>query len=517
MSVSANEPAPAAIEQTGSDAGAVPWLRLLPFIALWILPCIGLSVHWKLNPQYHFGWFVPVLALFAALNRWRTRPPPQAPSRAGLWLAGLSAIGLLPAWLLSRPNPDWPYLNWMLTAQVAVIELGVIAAIGGRAWLRHFFAPIALIFTAVPWPDVIEAPFTQWMMRNVAGVAVELLDLAGVGAIRHGNLIEVATGVVGVDEACSGIRSLQGSLMASLVLGELFRFNVPRRVALVIASIGAAFVTNVIRAAFLAWSAAQSGLHAVERWHDPAGLTILLVCVGLILAIALLLDRDAPSPTTWAGLPAAHPLPRWFAPALAAWLAVVIGAVELWYFDPSPPPESPWQIAMPAGSTVVEIPVKVRSVYHSDEASGASWHGPEGSRWLMYSFQWKFGPASSRVAATAHRPDLCLPAGGRELREDRGELEIPIGAGTRPFHAFVFEDGRRPLFVYYGLWQYRSDRGLRHGPLSRYKVVASIQSVLWREARIGQQAAEIIVSGYWDAAKADAAFREIAPRLFIAR
>ncbi len=215
--------------------------------------------------------------------------------RAGLWLAVAVAIALLPTWLLSRPNPDWPFLNWLLTAEVVAIVLGAVAAIGGRAWLGHFAVPAALIFTAVPWPDVIESPFTQWMMRNVASAAVVLLDVAGVGAIQHGNLIEVATGVVGVDEACSGIRSFQGSLMASLVLGELFRFNISRRVALLVASVVAAFVTNVIRAAFLAWSAAQSGLHAVERWHDPAGMTILLVCVGIILAVALFLDRDAPA------------------------------------------------------------------------------------------------------------------------------------------------------------------------------------------------------------------------------
>ncbi|HYR59616.1 MAG TPA: exosortase/archaeosortase family protein [Chthoniobacteraceae bacterium] len=491
---------------------------MIPLAGLLLLPCLGLSVHWRLNPQYHFGCFVPIFALYTAVNRARTRPPPEAPMRAGLWLAVAVAVALLPTWLLSRPNPDWPFLNWLLTAEVAAIVLGAVAAIGGRAWLRHFAVPVALIFTAVPWPDMIETPFTQWMMRIVASAAVALLDLTGVGALQHGNLIEVATGVVGVDEACSGIRSFQGSLMASLVLGELFRFNVSRRVALLVASVVAAFVTNVIRASFLAWSAAQSGLHAVERWHDPAGMTILLVCVGIILAVALFLDRDAPSPPVWAHLPRAPRLPAWFAGGLTAWLALTVAAVELWYYDPAPPPESPWQFTVPAQSTPVEIPVKVRAVYHSDEAVGATWKRGDGSQWLLYCFGWKFGPSFSRVAAGMHRPDLCLPAGGRELHEDRGIQSVPAAGGaTLPFHAFTFRDGDRFLFVYHGLWQYRSERGLRHGPLSINKIAASVQSVMWRESRIGQQAVEVVISGYWDAARADAAFRELVPTLVLAR
>ena len=39
-------------------------------------------------------------------------------------------------------------------------------------------------------------------------------------AIQRGNLIELSTGVLGVDEACSGIRSFQSTLMAALFLDE---------------------------------------------------------------------------------------------------------------------------------------------------------------------------------------------------------------------------------------------------------------------------------------------------------
>jgi hypothetical protein len=54
---------------------------------------------------------------------------------------------------------------------------------------------------------------------------VEVLGWLGIPAMAHGNVIEVATGMVGIDEACSGIRSFQSSLMISLFFGEFYALS----------------------------------------------------------------------------------------------------------------------------------------------------------------------------------------------------------------------------------------------------------------------------------------------------
>lgn len=499
-------------------AGSFPFRSLgviVPLAGLWLLGCAGLSIHWRLNPQYHYGWFVPALALFAGWGRWSTRPAPGPAEAKGFRVAVLLAAAILPTWVFSQPNADWPVVNWLFTAEIVGLTLGLLAWAGGRPWLRHFFFPVALILTAVPWPDRLEAPLIQEMMRLVSGTAVTLLDFAGVGALQHGNLIEVATGTVGVSEACSGIRSLQGSLMASLFLGELFRFGSGRRAVLVLVSLTVAFFTNVLRAAFLAWSAARSGLESVERWHDPAGTTVLLVCVAAIFAVASLLDRkSAPRPAS-PGAVAAHPLPGWFLPGLAAWLVLTVAGAELWYYDAAPPPPSPWLLQPPAESTRVEIPVVAIGNLHFDRATTGAWSDHEGNRWLLYFFEWNFGPAFSRVAAALHRPDICLPAAGTELQEDRGVLSFAAGGSEVPFHGYSFRQGGGLLYVYHGLWQIRSERGRNHGALSSSKHVAAWQSVLWRDRSVGQQVAEIMVSGYTSAEQADAAFRELLPQLLV--
>ena len=150
-----------------------------------------------------------------------------------------------------------------------------------RGRLRHFAFPVAFIFVAVPWPTLVETPVIQGLMRIVAHVAAETAMLLGIPAQVEGNLIRVSTGLVGVNEACSGIRSLQTSLMIGLLFGELKRLSVLRRVALVVGAVAIALVANFVRAVFLVTVAATKNISEVTRWHDIAGYTIVaLVFVG---------------------------------------------------------------------------------------------------------------------------------------------------------------------------------------------------------------------------------------------
>jgi exosortase/archaeosortase family protein len=99
----------------------------------------------------------------------------------------------------------------------------------------------------------------QTLTRGSAIIAVEALNIAGLVAVRRGNLIEVATGVVGIEEACSGVRGLQSSLMISLVLGELGRLSILRRVVLVLVGAVMALLLNLLRAIGLSVLASTRG------------------------------------------------------------------------------------------------------------------------------------------------------------------------------------------------------------------------------------------------------------------
>src|SRR5882724_1656591 len=255
-------------------------LPLLFVGALWFILCRQLSGEWLVNEQYNYGWFVPFFALYLFWLRWQDRPTQQVRSqksevrsqRVVAVSIGLTALLVLaPVRLFEIATPEWRPLGWIHAASVATLTLLYVWYVGGKPWVRHFAFPVAFFFVAIPWPTALEVPIIQGLMRMVAQVAAETAMLLGIPAQVEGNLIRVSTGLVGVNEACSGIRSLQTSLMIGLLFGELKRLSVLHRVALVVGAVIIAVFANFVRAVFLVTVAATKNISEVSRSHDVAG------------------------------------------------------------------------------------------------------------------------------------------------------------------------------------------------------------------------------------------------------
>src|SRR6266513_4501171 len=284
-----------------TDSSVRLTLSFLFLAALWFVLCRQLSGEWSVNEQYSFGWFVPFFALYLFWLRWQDRPEPAIGGQwsviSGRGLVAL-AIGLiallllLPVRLFEIANPEWRPLAWIHSAVVVTLTLLFIWCAGGAPWLRHFAFPIAFIFVAVPWVTPVEAPIIQGLMRALARIAAETVMLLGIPAHLEGNLIRVSNGLVGVNEACSGIRSLQTSLMISLLFGEVKRFSVLRRLTLVVCAVVIALLANFLRAVFLVRIAAIENLSVVSRWHDIAGYSIIAFVFVATMGVAYLLGRS---------------------------------------------------------------------------------------------------------------------------------------------------------------------------------------------------------------------------------
>lgn len=396
-----------------------------------------------------------------------------------------------------------------------MFSIGIAARLGGTIWARHFAIPIALILLAVPWPSGPEAQVIGGLMHAVAGVTVALLNLCGIPALQHGNLIEIRAGMLGVDEACSGVRSLQATLMAAVALGELYRFPTSRRLVLLLASVGVAFVTNTGRAFLLAWNAAQSGLDAVSRWHDPAGFAVMTVCFLLVWGIALYLGREHVEPAPTRISTPGHIIPHRALAGFTGWFLVALLATELW-FTPSSAnavPGATWHFVWPrAGDTreLSEIPIAPRAaeMLRFDEGRGMNWRDEQGKRWLAYHLRWNAGPSRSRILARMHRPEHCLPSTGWEPAQERDIIRVQVGEMTLPFRAQRFTQGEHSIHVWFCTVQ---DHGVLAEESARW---SSLQAVLRRERSLGQQVLEVALFSSMSGAEADEEFqREIVPRL----
>ena len=498
------------------------WLiAIIVFALLWFELINQIRAEWWLNPQYNYGLIVPLLALYLFWRRWRNRPTPAPPAATVFAIAVIffSAALFLPVRFIAEANPDWRLLSWVLALAVVTLSLSFLYLIGGRAWLRHFSFPVLFFLVAVPWPVRIEQVVIQDLMRAVTALNVIFLQLAGVPALQHGNVIEVGSGFVGIEEACSGVRSLQATLMISLFLGELYFFTAIRRIALVIIGAGLAFVCNVVRTAILVWVGTKRGATGIEAWHDPAGLTILIVCLFGLWLVGLVMVRRGNRPQI-ASPPPSQNAPTHFSSGLliglAIWLLLVEVSVQIWYRAHQIAASSRWAVHWPESENnykPVPITPEAESLLRFNEGGGAAWEGEDGHQWAMYFFRWLPGRTAARFVKV-HRPDICLPASGRTIERDSGLRMVTVNGVTMPIRSYRFDDRGSPLHVFYCYWDARSS----------YESVAAAESEDWSprgrlraalqgHREIGAQILEVIVWGYQDDGEANEAMARELGRL----
>src|ERR1051325_5991864 len=278
---------------------AVSWAPVCVFALVWIELISRLRFEWSINPQYSYGWAVPALAGYSFWRRYKNAPAPSLPGAtilAGLLIIVAAAL-LLPVRLIQEANPDWRLLSWMMALCAGSITASGVYAAGGMKWVRHFAFPIAFFFVALPWPTSVEQFVVQGLMRLDTLINVQMLNALGIHAVPFGNVIQVGAGYVGIDEACTGIRSLQATFMVSLFLGEFYGFSTLRRVSLVVAGAFLAFFCTLVRTFLLVYLGAEHGFQAIKSWHDPAGYTILTICLLGLWGLSMILgrkDQDVP-------------------------------------------------------------------------------------------------------------------------------------------------------------------------------------------------------------------------------
>ena len=489
------------------------FIVLVVFGLIWFELINQLKAEWWLNPQYNYGLIVPLLVLYLFWKRWRNRPSPAVPATtaAPIALILLGAALFFPIRFVAEANPDWRLLSWGLALVVVTISLSFVYLGGGRVWLRHFAFPILFFLVAVPWPVRIEQIVIQDLMRIVTAINVTFLQLAGVPALQHGNVIEVGTGFIGIEEACSGVRSIQATLMVSLFLGELYSFTTSRRVILVVIGALLAFFCNIVRTAILVWAGTTKGADAIEAWHDPAGLTILVVCMFGLWVASLIMQRRGNTAAIAISIGDQCP-PRYLnwtlLGALALWLILVESSVQAWYRSRQTLTSTRWAVRWPESeSNYKKVPIApaAETLLRYNEGGGAAWEGQDGRRWMMYFFRWLPGRTAARFVKV-HRPDICLPASGRTMERDNGLRMLAVNGVSLPVRSYRFDDRGVPLHVFYCYWDARSSyENVAAAESEDWSVRGRVRAALQGRREIGAQMLEVVVWGYQDDAEASEA------------
>ena len=471
-------------------------------LGYWAVTVHRLGGLWSALPEYSYGWAVPMLCVILFLDRWRTRPSrisrfeAARRSRCSMRSAIVAILLVTFAFVLARAGleviPTWRFAAWMLAFTTIGLTLFLLRLLfrseAGSRW-SHFAFPVLFFLLAVPWPDRFEGPFIQALTELNAAFTVEVMAFLKVAAVRMGNIILIEPGMVGVQEACSGIRSFQSTLMVALFLGELFRFSFWRRVVFVITGAMLSFGFNIVRTSFLVWTCNREGLPAVDKFHDPAGWTILTASVVGLGLIGWWLYRGARAEAEITAQRAnagsaesqkseareAEPSPgKSVAPATGGlWLLVVglsltLAVTELgirWWFGiherPARSNVVDFSTRFDAGGAALKplkITREVQAMLDYDRGSGWEWQGGGAERWQAFYFVWDEPKSLAReiacsTAATGHQPELCFTRAGMQLRQIYGKRRYMAGGVPLVFKVYEFADRNIPIYVFSCTWE----------------------------------------------------------------
>jgi exosortase len=224
-----------------------------------------LTAEWWQDPNYHYGFFVP---LFSLLLVWEDR-------------AKLSTLQLRPCWsgLLILLMALASLMIGVFGAGFFLARISLLLLISGLivffAGWRHLLVvsfPLAFLILMVPSSSVLHhVIFHLQIMASISAGC--LLKFAGISVIREGNILSLPGVRLQVAEACSGLQSLFSLLMLAIAYGYLVERTIRVRVLVAVLAVPTSVAANAVRiatAGILAqhWGlrSAQGMLHIIFGW-----------------------------------------------------------------------------------------------------------------------------------------------------------------------------------------------------------------------------------------------------------
>lgn len=429
-----------------SRANGLGWALAVAFA--WGWAWWHLSNEWRASEQYQYGFGVPFLAAFIAWKRW---DGPLAPTLRG-WG---SALVLFVAWLvmglgelLRWHDPLWRLTGGLLTLGATLFTAVWFYRAGGGPLLRREIFPLAFAWLAVPWSVPVETAVTQGLLRGITALTIAILNGVGIAAFQRGNVIELASGLVGIDDACSGVRSFQAALMVTLFLGEFFRLSGARRGALLFIGVAVSMGANLLRVLGLTLITHTRGEVGAAQAHDWVGGLTSALTFGLIFLAALKLEPrtvlpklERQSPRWAPGMEGGVVCASVVAIPLLAWVwfsQIAIPASDL-------PQTAQWRLdgsRVPSGwsAETTELSGPVREALRFSE--GKSLRVQSNAGWSAQAIHLVWAPGASIPGmAFYHTPALCMPGIGWSQEGEPVSRWVEVRGERLPCVVYRFRQG----------------------------------------------------------------------------
>lgn len=438
---------------------------------------------WTRNPDLSHGWFAPLI--FGLLlwegaqqgtQRWLR---PSFAIQASSVLLAILALLLFGAGGLLAATVGWSHaaVNFVLAAALAAAWLGGLLLLSGERVRALPFnwtilTAIGLWLLVAPIPDGTYKRLTLTLQHSVTTGVLDALHMLGIPARQQGNIIELATTSVGVEEACSGIRSLLSCLYAGFFFAGWLVRGAARRAVLILAAPVLAVTMNFIRSLTLTLMA-NAGTNITGFWHDATGYAILGLTSLLLAGLAHLLSAAPRAVATSAPSAITNPPTRLF--ATFAGISAVIAAIAIFFasFHYAPPASAPandnfaslipdraegWQVR--TSDDLYRFSALLRTQQLAERTFYRM--APDGPIQItLYVARWSPGAASVSMVAS-HTPDACWPGNGwvpatvgaQQAALDLGSRTLPIAEQR------LFTRGPAPQHVWF--WHIYNDHVINY-------------------------------------------------------
>lgn len=500
----------AANANAASTRGSRPWplaapLVTLPLAAFTLAHSAHLWREWVSNPDLSHGLFAPLVFILLLGESRRNGTPrwiaPGVALTAGTIAASLASVMLFVAAGLFAASLGWTHalVYFVLAASLAAaLFAGLLCLADDRVRIVPFNWPaltaIGLWLLAAPIPDGTYARLTLGLQGMVTTGVLNVLHTLGIPAQQIGNVIELPNTSVGVEEACSGIRSLLSCTYAGFLFAGWLVRGAARRAVIIIAAPLLAIAMNFVRSLGLTLLA-NAGTDITGFWHDATGYAILGVTAIFLAALVHLGGRAASPAANVGGArvsgrrgPAARTANAYTFTAAA--LAVIALATFFLTYRPTQPASSEtapdlmsllpaeapgWHVRTPKDLYQFSDTLRTR---HLGERTYLREVNGEVIQFTAYVAYWASGQAPvSQVAS--HTPDACWPGSGwsAEPAHNRNLTLLIDGRELRGAEQRFFTSAAYPQYVWF--WH------IYDGRILHYRDPYSIPALLELALRYG--------------------------------
>ncbi len=490
---------------------------------------------WRHNPDLSHAIFTPVLFV-VLLHEARARGPWRWLS-SSVWSTAATALALAAGLALLATGGLYAVaLDWSnaLVGFVLAVALAwfLLAALLGLADERvrviplnwPAFAALALWPLSAPIPPGTYTRLTGSLQLWVTGVVLHALNLLGVPAVQDGNVITLARTSVGVEEACSGVRSLVACVVAGIFFSATLVRRPAARLLLLALAVPLALGMNVLRSLTLTLLA-NAGTDITGAWHDWTGFAVLGVTAALLGGLAMLLETRAPAaPPATAPLTRTAGADRWLLPG---GLALAATLVLLFIFNTHGPRTDTSAAVAPDLGNILPTPpagwATRQTDLHRFTATLETDHlmqrdyvreTPDGLVQITLYLAWWPAGAVPVSLVESHTPEACWPGSGWVQQPTASRTASLVVAGRAlPAPTYLFFKDRDGFPQHTWFWHLNAGRPIEQiNPLSPRELLG----LVWRHGfhPSGEQLFVRVSSNRpWDTIAAEPILTELFARL----